>query len=263
MKKLVFTTLLCGGVAQSLAGCIIVSDDDPDPPRTQPDAGQPAPDAAPLPGPGEFLVSWYLVAGDAEEPVDCPPGASYVNVSADPDPAVADDELVYKYDCIDGEGPAYDLDAGIYDVWVELYDENDNLVAKSDVSAENSLDLDEQVLLDFTFSVDRARFGLSWQIAYPDGTPSSCEEAGGETISVLSTLADDSGTGFDQEFDCSLGDDVTDPMPLGPYVVVTYLIDDDAPPGDDVLGESLDRNEELVYGNEIKDLGVFVFELVE
>lgn len=256
MKKLVLATLLCGGVAQALTGCIIVSDDgsDPDPPRPRPDASLPPP-----PEPGEFLVSWYLVAGDDEEPATCPPGASYVNVYADPDPGVANDHFTYQYDCIDGEGLAYELDAGVYDVWVELYDANDNLVAVSDLEAEEALALDQQVPLDFTFSVNRARFGLSWQIEYPDGELTSCEDAGGETVSVLSTLADDSGTGFDMLFNCRDFDGVTDPMPLGPYVVVTYLLD----AVEDVLGESLDRNESLDYGNQIKDLGVFVFELID
>lgn len=260
MKNLVLATLIGSGLAQ-LTGCIIVGDDDGNnpPPPPPPDAG--LPDAEPPPGPGEFLVTWTLLGGEAQTEVTCPPNGVDIRITADPDPEVDGDEDVYLYDCPVGEGRADGLPPGIYDVWVELLDENENLVAVSDIEAELALDYEEQIPLNFEFSVDRGVFAITWDIE-EGGAPATCEQVGGDIVSLLLTVAN-STEADDFIFSCDAGQGVSDPLPLTDYVGVISLLDDGGTPtdpaDDELLGDSIERNVSLEYGNQFNSLGIFSF----
>lgn len=261
MKNLVLATLIGGSLAQ-LTGCIIVGDDDGNnpPPPPPPDAGL-TPDAEPPPGPGEFLVTWTLLGGEAQTEVTCPPNGVDIRITADPDPEVSGDEDIYLYDCAAGAGVADGLPPAIYDVWVELLDPDGVLVAQSDIEADLALDYDEQFPLDFQFSVDRGVFAITWDIT-DAGAPATCEDVGGDIVSLLLTVAN-STEADDFIFSCEAGQGVSDPMPLTDYVGVVSLLDDngtpDDPGDDDLLGDSIERNLSLTFGNEFQSLGSFTF----
>jgi hypothetical protein len=270
MKKLVLATLLCGSVAQ-LGGCIIVGDDDGDdpPPPPPPDANDPQPDANTEPPPAQLVVSWTLLGG---EPVDgvqgevtCPPNGVDIFVTADPDPAVADDETIFQYDCVDGVTVVEKLFPGTYDVWLELLDADGTLVAQSDIQEGVVLAPDELTELTFDFSVDRGKFALTWTILEA-GAPSNCANVGADDVSLLLTIAD-TAEGDDFIFSCDAGQGVSDPLPLEEYVIVVTLLDsglDPTDPADDeVLGASEPRpNEILKLGNDFVDLGNFTFDIL-
>jgi hypothetical protein len=257
MKNLVLASLICGVAAQLGTGCIIVGDDDNNnpPPPPPPDAPPPPPPDAPPPGPGEFLVSWTLLAGEAQSSVPCPPNGVDIRITVDPDPNVASDEDVYVYNCTDGEGFADGLPAGIYDVRVELLDADQNLLAESDIERAVDLDFEERVALDFTFSVDLARFALTWTIT-DLGELSSCEGVGADDVSLLLTVA---GTteADDFVFSCVAGQGVSDPLKISDaYVGKVSLLDNG-----EVIEDADAENLVLDWGNQIKDLGNFTFEL--
>jgi hypothetical protein len=271
MKKLVLATLLCGSVAQ-LGGCIIVGDDDGDnpPPPPPPDAmEEPQPDASPEPIPSAIVVSWTLLGGEpvdgAQSEVTCPPDGVDIAITADPDPAVADDEDIFLYDCVDGETMPEELPPGTYDLWIELLDAGGGLIAQSDIKEGVVLGVEELLELDFEFSVDRGKFALTWTIL-ESGVESTCANVGADDVSLLLTIANTT-EGDDFVFSCEAGEGVTDPMPLTEYVgIVTLLdsgLDPDDPADDDVLGESEPRpNLTLDFGNDFEDLGNFTFDIV-
>lgn len=262
MKNFVLTTLLFGSVAQ-LGGCIIVGDDeggDP-PPPPPPDANEPPPDAnEPPPSPGAFLVTWTLLGGEVvdgvQEEVTCPPNGIDIQITADPDPGIEDDEDVYLYDCPVGEGVADELPFGTYDLWIELFDAEGNLVAQSDIEEGLVLDV-EDVPLDFEFSVDAGKFAFTWTIT-DGGAPTTCEDVGAEDVDLLLTVA---GTTFGDDFifSCDAGQGVTDPLPIADeYVGQINLLDNSTTPPT-VLGSADAANMTLDYGNHFNDLGNFEF----
>ena len=271
MKKLVFATLLCGSVAQ-LGGCIIVGDDSGDnpPPPPPPDANDTQPDASlPPPGPGAFLVTWTLLGGepvdDVQSEVSCRPDTPDIRITADPDPNVPDDEDIYLYDCSLGGGPADELPAGTYDVWVDLLDADGNMIAQSDAKLGVPLDFDEEVELDFVFSIDRGTFGVAWEIL-ENGAPSSCDAVGATDVSLLLTVADNQELSDDYLLDCADGKGESGPLPLFDYVASLALVDvgpDPQDPSDDIVFDQLEpiTNLTLEYGNDFVDLGTVTFDV--
>jgi hypothetical protein len=260
MKNLVLTSLFIGGLVQLATGCVIVGDDSPDnppPPPPPPDAMPPPPP----PGPGAFDVAWTLLGGEAQAEVTCPPDVAGVDVIVDPDPGVDGDEIATTFDCSAGGG-LVEFDSGTYDLWVELFDANGDLVAQSDIVLDVALGADQTVPLDFSFSVDRGQFDLSWTIT-ENGQPSTCDAVQADDVSLLLTIAD-STEAFDFLFTCADGKATTDPLPLLDYVGIATLLDSGADPNDPaddiVLGDSLPRNVSLLYGNEYADLGNFEFQ---
>ena len=260
MKNLVLATLLCSGMAQLGTGCLIVGDDDNNnpPPPPPPDAME-APDAEPPPPPetGDIQVTWTLLAGDAQEAVPCPPYGVDIVVIADPDPEVSGDEAPFMFDCVAGEGLAVELDPAIYDVWVELLDADGNLIAQSDIQEEVPLNPNQQVDLEFIFSLDRGRFAFTWTII-DGGQPATCQDVGAEEVGLLLTVA---GTTFadDYLFSCEAGEGVTDPLPIADeYVGDIDLLDNSTSPPT-VLGSADAANMTLDYGNHFNDLGNFQF----
>lgn len=251
MKNLVLGTLLSGVVAQLGTGCIIVSDDG--------GSGNP-----PLPEPGAFSVTWTLLGGNAQGEVTCPPNGVEMRIIADSNGEAAGGQDIYRYDCVDYEGLADMLEPGVYDVWVELLDDNENLVALSDIQTGLTLDYDEVVPLDFEFSVDRGVFGLTWTVLDAGAPAGSCADVGANSVTLLVTLA---GTteGDDFYLDCDAGQGTSGPLPLGDYVGLANLVDvgpDPQDPRDDiVLGASQARNVSLDYGNHFNDLGNFTFDV--
>jgi hypothetical protein len=264
MKNFVLTALLCGSVAQ-LGGCIIVGDDggsDP-PPPPPPDANEPPPDAnEPPPGPGEFLVTWILLGGEVvggvQGEVTCPPNGVDIRITADPLDTTGPDE-VFLYLCTDGTAPADELEPGAYDVWVDLLDADENLIAQSDIQAGLVVDFDEVIPLDIEFSVDAGKFIFTWTIT-DDGVPTTCDDAGAEEVGLLLTVA---GTTFadDYLFPCEADQGVTRPLPIADaYVGDIDLLDNSTVPPR-VLGSADAANMTLDYGNHLNDLGNFEFVL--
>jgi len=188
MKKLVNSALILAAIAPLATGCIFVSDDD--------DGSS---------GKATVNVTWNLLNDSDPSGVGtCPPGGKISIVAlrdGDPTP-FRDDGLL----CSDGSATAKPYDPGTYTIEVDVFDANDNLIARSESTTE---DLTAGENIDATFDIDVANsfFDLSWTFMNEAGTQTvSCDPAGGESVDVLGTIAgttDGADTVFD---DCSKGD---------------------------------------------------------
>jgi hypothetical protein len=205
-------------------------------------------------------VRWNLVAGDDNAPAACPPGVVTAAVVAEPvsdgDDTLGDGDEIYDlFDCVDGSGRTDALPSGRYDIWVDIYDDADRLVAQSGLQ-EVVLGVGEQRDLVYEISLDRGSFGLSWSIS--DGASSTtCAAVNGGEVWVASTLAGPSGTSFDDFFRCTDGQAVTPGLPLGDYRVAVTLVDGVRLP----LHQPLVLETALDFGNAFVDLGHIDFAL--
>jgi hypothetical protein len=258
MKNLVIAALLCTGLVQLGTGCVIVGDDGEDPP--------PPPPPPPPPGDSGFSVAWILLGDltpdDTEDPlveIECESPTDLIQVVSDPDPNFDGDEIVDRYDCIDGVGETAALDPGVYDVWVELRTQDGSqLLAQSDVEPAVALGEEEVVELDFTFPVDYGTFSLRWDVQ-DNGAPSDCEAVDSAGVSVVSTLVGEEQTFFDDIFDCDSFAGESNPIPLGRYTLSTALLDANEDPLLTAEAEEIS----LDFGNQNVDIGTIVFDLSE
>lgn len=229
MNKLVFAALMLGGLSQA-TGCIITSDDD-----------DPA---------AQLSVNWQLTSTGGDP---CPPNGSVEVVSQRSGGA----EFIDIYDCVAGEGVTAPLPLGTYTVWVNVITEDDLLWAQS-FATDVTLDLEGEVVpLNFDILTDEGYLFATWTLTEEvTNDPLTCAEVGANGVSILSTLVDSGGMGYDDIFACEDGEGTTSPLPIGDYTVVTTLLDDN----DASLGSSEARDVAITYGNELVDLGNFEFE---
>jgi hypothetical protein len=237
------SALVLGGLSQA-AGCIIVSDDDPDVVET-----------------AAVQVTWDLVNGG--DPAGCPAGATTAAINAlragDADP------YVFLYDCADGTGATvdefgdYDLPLDSYDVWVDLTDDSGAvLYAQSELATINLDQPGELATAIYTIDVANGFFDVAWTLESSSGSALTCADVGGEDgVSVLSTI---SGTteAFDDLFDCENGGGTTFELPIADYTVAVSIIDDPDGPGPQAgvsLGDADIIQTSIDYGNQFRDLG--------
>lgn len=229
-----------GACAHASAACVVTSDD---------------PDS-------HLQITWNLVAGDANAPSACPPGAVTAAVVAEPvsdgDNTFGDgDEIEDLFDCIDGAGETAPLPSGHYEVWVDILDRDNLLVAQSGLQ-EVVLGVGEKRGLVYEISVDRGSFGLTWAIS--DGVrTASCGEVNAGEVRVASTLVGAGGTTYDDFFSCTDSQAITPGLPLGEYQVGVTLVDGARAS----LHEPLVIETSLEFGNAFVDLGSIEFVLEE
>jgi hypothetical protein len=226
--------------AHASAACVVTSDD---------------PDS-------RLQVTWNLVAGDDNAPSACPPGVVTAAVMAEPvsdgDNNFGDgDEIQDLFDCADRSGRTGLLPSGRYEIWVDIYDRTNQLVAQSGVQ-EVVLGVGEQRALTYEISLDRGSFGLTWSIA--DGVrSSSCAEVNAGEVRVASTLVGPDGTTYDDFFSCTDGEAITPGLVLGDYRVGVTLVDGARA----ALHQPLLIEASLDFGNAFVDLGSIEFALEE
>lgn len=207
-------------------------------------------------------VTWNLVAGDDNAPANCPPGAVTAAVVAEPvsdgDNLLGDGDEIYDlFDCAGISGRTDPLPAGSYEIWVDIYDRANVLVAQSGLQ-DVVLGVGEQRALAYEISIDRGSFGLSWSIS--DGVRStSCAAVNAGEVQVASTLVGPDGTTYDDFFSCADGTAVTPGLPLGSYRVGVTLVDGARAP----LHQLLLIDASLDFGNAYVDLGSVEFALEE
>jgi hypothetical protein len=219
MRKLALVCLALGGLGFTATGCTSV-------------------------GPGQFDVAWNLT-----------PGCGTLGVTAEVTAQRAGGQTyIDLFDCSAGIGLTDPVPAGNYTVWVNILDASNNLVAQS-FAVDVGLNDNQVVPLTFNILRDEAYIAASWEIV-ESGTdaPLSCAEVGADGVSILATLVGPN-TATEDIFDCDNGADMTDPLPLGDYEVIVYLLDDE-----EVLGDSNPRSVALDWGNQVEDLGHFIFE---
>ncbi len=230
MKKLVFATLLLGGLSQAV-GCVAGDEE------------------------AQFDVSWTLTAGDNDAVIDCgTAGVATIKVTSSG--ATAGD-FIDLFDCTDGYNATALLPLDDYTVWIDALDANDGLIAQSNSQLE-TLDLDgELVTVDFEFPTDGGFFALTWNVldAYDD-SEITCDTAGAGGVEVVSTPVSNSGTFLSDIWDCTDFEGVTSKLPLDTYTVVVSLLEQGT---DYSLGDSNPTTETLEWGNELIDLGNFDF----
>lgn len=239
MNRLMLIVALCAPFCVSTsAGCVVTSDD---------------PDS-------RLRVTWNLVAGDSNAPSACPAEVVAVSVVAEPvddgDASFGDGDEIYDlFDCAARSGLTAPLPSGRYDVWVDLYDRADQLVAQSGLR-DVVLGVGEVRVLDYEISLDRGSFGLTWSIS--DGVrASSCAAVNAGEVMVSSTLVGPGGTTYDDFFACAAGEAVTPGLPLGGYSVAVTLVDGARA----ALHQPLVIEASLDFGNAFVDLGSVDFAL--
>ena len=241
MKKLIVASVFCIGFAQLGTGCFVTSsnrDGEVEPERFV----------------NQFLVRWDLVSGDANAPVDCPLDVNVAQV-------VSLDELgeqfVDEFSCIDGAGTTMELPEGEYDVYINLFDDDNNLVAQSPLIERNALGFDEPGLVELIveFSIDRGAFELSWEIE-ANGNSVACANTEANGIGIESTLVADTNEVQNDRLECSAGTGITRGLPVGNYDLSLTMRSGDTP-----IGEALTRNADIEHGNHINLLDPFVFDI--
>ncbi len=238
MKSIAWALLLASIGTSITSGCIIIEDDDDAPP---PDIIIDDPE-------GFFDVTWTLTEGPNDVPTNCDEGVTAEIISEE---VSSRERYVDVFTCSASAGITSSLPAANYDVWVNVYDSTDILIAQSSV-IRTSIDFNnETVELDFSFPTG-GYFALDWSIE-DDFSFLECGDVSADGVSLISTLA---STDFavDDIFSCNDYTAETGKLLLGDYVIVVSLLD-----GETNLGNSLPRNGSLTVGNEQVDLGTFEF----
>ena len=232
MNKLALTAIMVGGLIQA-SGCIITTDDDPDPTTG-----------------GVLDVTWPVAACNSTT-------ATVYTLNTDTQEMFMD-----AYACSDG-GTLFTtnpirLELGNYSVWVEIQNADMTRSHAVSLSQTASFTADGQAITIDTVPDPLAlgQFELSWTIVdQGSGATLSCGEAGaGGGISALQTLAADSTVSTESLYSCSETNAVSVPMPPGLYTVVVALLND----ADEELG-NFPAFEETVIGDYIVNLGIFDF----
>lgn len=200
-------------------------------------------------GSAQMRVNWQLTSLGGDP---CPANGSVEVVSQRAGGA----EFIDIYDCVAGEGVTAAVPLGTYTVWVNVVTADDALWAQS-FAADVTLDVDGDIVpVNFDILTDEGFLYATWAIIDDsDQVEVSCANAGAGAVSILSTLVGPNGMGYDDVFTCEDHEGMTSPLPLGEYTVVTSLLDDQ----DAVLGQSEARSVDILFGNELVDLGNFDF----
>lgn len=237
MKRMMIITALC---ALAGTGCVVTTEDED----------------------SRVRVAWNLVAGGNNAPSACPRGVNTAAVVSEPigdgDSTLGDGDEIYDlYDCVARGGQTGALPPGRYEIWVDIYDTSDRMVAQSRPRVVD-LGVGDVRDLIYEISLDHGSFGLSWTIS--DGVRSlSCGQVSGSEVWVASALVGANGTSYDDFFRCVDGKAVTPALPLGAYDVGVTLVDG----ARQAMHEPLVIESSLDWGNAFVDLGSVDFALEE
>lgn len=220
---------MVGGLIQA-SGCIITTDDDPDPTG------------------GVLDVTWTTTACAA-------PTATVVTMNT-----LTNEMTTDNYACSDGGTLAtlnpIRLNLGSYQVWVEI--QNDALTrshARSLASDVNfTFDSETVTVATEPIANEQGHFETEWTIADTGGTALTCAQAGATSGRFITTLANTT-VGDSFIYDCDTFYGLSDPLDQGLYTVVVELLDS----SDLVLNDNSDPFEETIIGNYIIHLGIFDF----
>jgi hypothetical protein len=207
-------------------------------------------------------ATWNLLAGSSNAPSACPRGVNTAAVVAEPlddgDGALGDaDEIYDLFDCSARTGQTGALAPGRYEIWIDIYDTGNRLVAQSRPQRVD-LGMGDERDLVYEISLDHGSFGLGWTIS--DGRRVlSCSQVSGSEVWVASALVGANGTTYDDFFRCVDGQAVTPALPLGAYDVSVALVDG----ARQTMHEPLVIESSLDWGNAFVDLGSVDFALEE
>ncbi|MEM9488357.1 MAG: thrombospondin type 3 repeat-containing protein [Myxococcota bacterium] len=209
--------------------------------------------------PSSLIVYWDLVAGDANEPANCPEQTHSLQVISQP----ADgDAIVDLFSCSDFAAYVPELSDGEYTVYINLLDESEALIAQS-AAFDIAVDSRDQApqTLEFLFSLDRGSFGFTWSLAEGENTL-TCAEAGVEQVLFESTRGDDPEAVVTDRADCLDGQFVVPALALGGYNIAMTLLDTAGGTAEEnAVGESILFEGALEFGNHYLDFGEVVFDL--
>lgn len=226
MKNLVLTALLCAPLA---TGCVITTEEE-----------------------STITASWSLVAGDANSPTDCPPGATTIAMYAEDS---ADVQTVDLFDCATGLGTSGDLNPGPYYVWLELQDDAGQVVYAQSRGTDVTVFDGADSTLSYEFSIDRGEFAVAWEVF--DGVDAAdCATVGATIVALDYTDVNNEFFGPD-EFACDAGSGVTPGIALGDWTISPALIDDT----ELALAVGTAIEETIPFGSAYIDLGVVSFDV--
>ena len=218
MKKLVFCALALAAMAQASTGCIIVSDDD--------DGGSA----------GILVQASWICPADAT-------GISIAGLPAGSDTTLTPDD----FDCADG-GADILFDAGDWEILATPFNDIGDEFVTFTSDPFSGVDGDA-FPIDFDFPDADGFFQVEWSINGQDPL-TECDVVAADGAAIDATL-----TGPDQlystEFACVDGIGVSDPFPLGDYMIDVSVTDGGTAISDpDPFGASLD------FGSQLNDLGL-------
>jgi hypothetical protein len=208
---------------------------------------------------GQFDVIWKVSGLDASGD-GCTelPGADSVEVVSQP--LSGGTAYTDIYNCEAGGGITALLPLGNYEVWANVRDQENRLLAQSQVLSA-SLTSDGQLIQLAELGFLNAQFEATWALT-EDITEQAltCDEVVAGGISFVSTLAGSGGTAFDDIFPCPAdateGDVETAALPLGDYTISVSLLEEET---DEVLGQAEPKEGTLETHHTEVDLGVFDF----
>lgn len=252
MKNLVLSTLFVA-VASQAAGCIFVSDDDPNPGDL-----------------GDISVSWSLkstnaaVPGNPDVAAACPAGATSAILFALPVGAAPSTAFQDGYDCVDNSGVIGDLEPGTYDVWVQLTDTNVAVKFAESFSQRVTVNGGSVTPVTTDIYVDRGFFLVGWNLT---GRAASCSGIANGGVSILATDGGGAALGFDTLVDCVEGEGratISQPLPVRPavanttarYTIAVSLLNQ-ATPAQSIGDAAVQANRGFDnVGNDTDDLGI-------
>jgi hypothetical protein len=234
MKKLALVCVTLGALSQA-TGCIITTDPDPDPTY------------------GQFAVTWDLFGPGPDSVIV---GCGNVGVTARVHSRrEGGPDYIDLFDCAVGNGVTAPLLTGTYSVWVDILDANNVLQAQSFAVTNRVLGTNQTPQINFDILRDEAYIEGTWEIVDENtDAPLTCAQVGGTGVEFLVTLSG-STTAYADIFPCEAGEGISDPIPLGTYELDVALL-----AGEAALTEPVNRQITLRYGQEILDLGHFIFE---
>ncbi len=248
MKKLVLGSLVLATVSQA-AGCIITTDDGGDY--------------------ATISAEWSL-KNQAGQTLTCPPGITTAAVYAQPvDPVtyqpIGSVPNPDKFDCAAGSGFTAPLQPAIYEVWVELV--NDNNTMKYAVSTSRNeaspterfpdgyfLDLrDVDLPFKTTIYDDAGYFQFDWDLRNASNQPITCDQVA--KVGFLWTSVTNGNYSADERFFCNENYGLTDKILQGAYTIEVSAINT-AGQGLGPMTELL--NKQVNRPNKVTDLGTIM-----
>jgi hypothetical protein len=180
---------------------------------------------------GSLTLSWSLVDSNGESLSCAESSAALVSVLATSTSNGMPHETLL--DCNDLAGSSGGLPLGDYTVSVSLLGagSGDAIVQVRPVDAILTVASPTVDMGPFTFRTARApsasgsgQFSVAWSIVDTDGNTLSCTAANADRVSILATQVA-TGIPYEKVLACNAGVAVTDPLPLGQYMISVALLE--------------------------------------
>ena len=157
---------------------------------------------------------------------------------------LTDEKIVNIYDCSPGTGLTETMPQGEYDVWIDVTSEDESVFFAQSILQTITLGEERAFVSVGDILIDDGYFELDWTFV-------DSEQCVDGILAALTPVGTSDLIEF--EFDCNAGYGITLPVPVGSYTVSIGI--------DGSKSESPPFEATIDFGNQIADLGSFVFEI--